>query len=220
MRLGKAGKLLRPEVFQIKQLADLPAGRFGDHQRVRRGQGLQPSGKVRRLADDPALLRCALADQIADHGQPGGDAEPHTQVFARRQPADRFDHRESGVHRPLGIVLMRLRISEIDQHAVAHIFGDKAVKAADRLGDSAVVVPDQLAQILGVMTGRERGRADKVAEHHRQLSAFGIDLCRCTRRARRHHGGRNCHAEAGNRVEQLAPVADRGHPDADQVFGG
>src|SRR5262249_23483453 len=26
LRLGKAGKLLRPEVFQIKQLADLPAG--------------------------------------------------------------------------------------------------------------------------------------------------------------------------------------------------
>ena len=138
----------------MKQLPDLPAGRFADHQRVRCRQGLQPSGKVRRLADDPALLRCALADQIADDGQPGGDAEPHTQIFARRQPADRFDHREGGAHRLLGIVLVRLRISEINQHAVAHVFGDKAVKAADRLGDSAVVVPDQLAQILGVMTGR------------------------------------------------------------------
>ena len=166
---------MRPEVFQIEQLADLPAGRFGDDQRVRRGQGLQPSGKVRRLADDPALLRGALADQIADHGQPGGDAEPHAQIFARRQSADRFDHREAGAHRPLGIVLMRLRIAEIDQHAVAHVFGDKAVEAADRLGDRAVVVPDQLAQILGVMTGRERGRADEVAEHHRQLPAFGFD---------------------------------------------
>jgi hypothetical protein len=45
---------------------------------------------------------------------------------------------------------MRLRISEIDQHAVAHVFGDKAVKAADRRGDSAVIISDQLAQILGV----------------------------------------------------------------------
>jgi len=125
-------------------------GRCGDHQRVRRGQGLQPSGKVRRPADDPALLRCALADQIADHGQPGGDAEPYTQSFARRQPADRFDHREAGVHRPLGIVLMRLRISEINQHAVAHVFGDKAVKAADRLGDTAMIGADDLAQILGI----------------------------------------------------------------------
>jgi NADPH:quinone reductase-like Zn-dependent oxidoreductase len=49
------------------------------------------------------------------------------------------------------------------------------------------------------------------------VAALGVDLCRCTRGGRR---GRNGHAEAGNRVEQRAPVADRGHPDADQVFGG
>ena len=115
---------------------------------------------------------------------------------------------------------MRLRISEINQHAVAHVFGDKAVKAADRLGDSAVVAPDQLAQILGVVPGRERGRTYDIAEHHRQLPAFGVDLCRCTKGKRRHRGGRNRHAEAGDRVEQLAPMADRGHPDADQVFCG
>ena len=94
---------------------------------------------------------------------------------SRRQSADRLDHRQPGAHRPLGIVLMRLRIAEIDQHPVAHVFGDKAVEAADRLGDGAVVVADQLAQILRVMTGRERGRADEIAEHHRQLPAFGVD---------------------------------------------
>ena len=42
----------------------------------------------------------------------------------------RRDQLQPGPHRLLGIVLMRLRISEINQHAVAHIFGDKAVKAA------------------------------------------------------------------------------------------
>jgi hypothetical protein len=115
---------------------------------------------------------------------------------------------------------MRLWVTEIDQHPVAHVLGDKAVEAPDRLADRAVVVPDQLPQILRVMTGRERGRANQVAEHHRQLPAFGGDLCRCTRGRRRHHGGRNRHAEAGNRIEQLAPVADRGHPDAEQVFCG
>ena len=98
-----------------------------------RGQGLQPGGEVRRLADDPALLCGTLADQIADHGEPGGDAEPHAQILARRQSADRLDHRQPGAHRPLGIVLMRLRIAEIDQHPVAHVLGDKAVEAADRL---------------------------------------------------------------------------------------
>ena len=175
MRLGKAGKRLRAEIVEIEQPADLPARRFADDQRIRRGKRLQPGGEVRRLADDPTLLRGTLADQIADHGEPGGDAEPHAQILPRRQSADRLDHRQPGADRPLGIVLMRLRIAEIDQHPVAHVLGDKAVEAADRLGDCAVVVADQLAQILRVMTGRERGRADEIAKHHRQLSAFGID---------------------------------------------
>jgi len=107
LRLGKAGKHLWAEIGEIEQPADLRARRFGDDQRVRHSQGLQPGGKVRRLADDPALLRGTLVDQVADHGEAGGDAEPHAQILARRQLADRLDHREGGAHRPLGIVLMR-----------------------------------------------------------------------------------------------------------------
>ena len=76
MRLGKAGELLRPEVFEIEQPADLTACRFADDQRVRRGQSLQPSGEVRRLADDPTLLRRSLADQVADDDEAGSDADP------------------------------------------------------------------------------------------------------------------------------------------------
>jgi hypothetical protein len=67
---------------------------------------------------------------------------------------------------------MRLRIAEIDQHPVAHVFGDKAIEAADRLGHGAVIAPDQLPQILRIEPRRERGRADEVAEHDRQLATF------------------------------------------------
>ena len=81
---------------------------------------------------------------------------------------------------------MRLRIAEIDQHPVAHVFGDKAVKAADRIGDGVVVGADQLAQILRVKTRRERGRADEIAEHHRQLAALGVNC--------RRGGGSRCRA--------------------------
>ena len=69
---------------------------------------------------------------------------------------------------------MRLRIAEIDQHPVAHVFGDKAVEPGDHLGDGAVIGGDDLAQILGIEPRGERGRADQIAEHHRQLPAFGI----------------------------------------------
>jgi len=43
----------------------------------------------------------------------------------------------------------------------------KAIRAADCLGDSAVAASDQLAQILGVVTGQERGRTDDITEHYR-----------------------------------------------------
>ena len=177
LRLGKPGKRLRAEIGEIEQPADLPARRFADDQRVRRGQTLQPGGEVGRLADDSALLRRALADQIADRREPGGDAEPHVQILSRGQLADRLDHRQPGAHRALGIVLMRMWVTEIDQHPVAHVLGDKAVEAPDRIGDGAVILPDQLAQILRVEPRRQRRRADQVAEHHRQLPALGID-CR------------------------------------------
>ena len=44
---------------------------------------LQPRREVRRLADDAALLRFARADQVADHDQPGGNADTGLQRSAR-----------------------------------------------------------------------------------------------------------------------------------------
>ena len=54
----------------------------------------------------------------------------------RRQSTDRFDERQPGAYRPLGIVLMRLWITEIDEHAISHVLGDEAVKPAHGLGDA------------------------------------------------------------------------------------
>ena len=85
-------------------------------------------------------------------------------------------------HRPFGIVLIRLRMAETDQHPVAHILGDKAVEAADRIGDGAVVVADQLAQILRVMTGsraqssrRDRKTSPSAAGVRPRLSEEGLE---------------------------------------------
>jgi hypothetical protein len=69
-------------------------------------------------------------------------------------------------------------LAEIDQHSVAHVLGDKAVEIVDRLTDRAIVVADLLAQILGVEPRRQRSRADKIAEHDRQLPPFGVGLNR------------------------------------------
>ena len=55
------------------------------------GQRLQARGEVRRLADDRLLLRGALADQVADDDQAGGDADARRQRARRAgvEPADR-----------------------------------------------------------------------------------------------------------------------------------
>ena len=115
---------------------------------------------------------------------------------------------------------MRLRVAEIDQHPVAHVLGDKAVEAADRLGDGAVVGADQLTQILRVKTGRQRGRADQIAEHHRQLPAFGVGG---SRSCRRHGGGRSRwggyrHTKRSNRVEQPPAITDERDAEVPQVL--
>jgi hypothetical protein len=62
--------------------------------------------------------RLAVADQITDHHQPGGDADAGFEPGMRLQPSDPLGEREAGAHRALGVVLMRLGIAEIAQHAV------------------------------------------------------------------------------------------------------
>ena len=68
------------EIAVFEQAADPPSRARGDDDLVRLGQGLQAGGEVRRFADDRLLLRRALADQIADDDQPGGDADARLQL--------------------------------------------------------------------------------------------------------------------------------------------
>jgi hypothetical protein len=51
-----------------------------------------------------------------------GDADLNVQRLLCGKPADRFDDREPGASRALGVVLVRLGIAEINQHPIAHIF--------------------------------------------------------------------------------------------------
>jgi len=166
LRLSKAGEALRPKIRALEQRADLPPCALGDDERARLGHRLQAGGDVRGLADNPTLLRGARADQVADHDQPAGDAEPNIQRLRCGELSDRIDHREPGADCPLSVVLMRFGIAEIDEHPVAHVLGDKAAKATDRLGDNAVVGALDLTQVFGVEADGERRRANQVAEHH------------------------------------------------------
>jgi hypothetical protein len=120
--------------------------------------------------------RRAFANQIADDHRPGGDPDAGLELGGSDlEPTDGVDQAEPGTDGALGIVLMRPRVAEIHQHAVAHVLGDKAVEAGDGFADGGMVGADDCAQILGIEDGRQRRRADQIAKHHRQLPAFGLD---------------------------------------------
>ena len=81
---------------------------------------------------------------------------------------------------------MSLRIAEIHEHAVAHVFRHEPAEATHGLGDAFLIGGNDLAQVLGVHARRECGRTDEVREHHRDLATLcGILLCNRQRNRRR-----------------------------------
>ena len=169
---------------------------------------LQACREVRRLADDAAFLRLSRSDQVADHDQPGCDPDPHLQGQSSRgdELGHRFDEREAGLHRALGVVFMSLGIAEIDQYAVAHILGDKPAVAFDDRRAAAMIGADDLPQVLGIELGRKGGRTDQVAEHQCELTAFsGVPGRRRDRSPRRLRCNR---VQFADRAQQLLAIAE------------
>ena len=92
------------------------------------------------------------------------------------QMRHRRDQLQPRAHRPLGVVLMGLRIAEVHQHAVAHVLRHEPAEALHGLGDALLIGRNDLAQVFRVHARRERRRADEVREHHRDLAALGSVL--------------------------------------------
>ena len=104
---------LCPEVLQPEEIAEKSSRAFGDDDHVRLGDALQARCKVRRLADNAALLRLPRSDQVANHDQPGCNSDPGLQESARLERGHRRDQLKPRPYRSLGVVLMRLRIAKI-----------------------------------------------------------------------------------------------------------
>jgi len=183
-RLRKALCYLPAEIAQPEYIADQAARGAGEDDLPGLRKSLQARGEVWGLADHRLLLRRAFADQIADDDQPSGntDADGEPLRSAGLQAPHRRCYFEPRPHRPLGVVLMRPRKTEIGQHPVAHEFRDKAVIARDNAGNSVLIGADLLAQFLGVEPRRQGSRADQITEHHGQLPPLGGVLRRRTGR--------------------------------------
>ncbi len=175
-RFGQALEHLRLEGLELEQIAQELPCRFADHQLARLGQRLQPGREIGRVADHGLLTGGALADQLADHDEPGRDADPAGERLARTcgQIGDGVAHREPGPDRPLRLVLVRYRPTEIGQDAVAHELRHMALEPGDLAGHGVLVGAQDVAHLLGIQLRRERGRADEIDEHHSQLAALRL----------------------------------------------
>ena len=98
-----------------------------------------------------------VVHQLGHDHEAGRDADPHAQPRAvgRGQPADRFDDLEAGPDRPLGVVLVRPRMPEAAEDAVAHDPDDRTVEAADLVPAGRLVRDHDLAQVLGIEAFRK-----------------------------------------------------------------
>ena len=166
---------LRAKRLQLERAAQQPPRRLRDHHGARLGQRLQPRRQIGRLADDGLFLRRALSDEVADHDDAGRDADADLEIFIRPRFELRDDGRdvEAGPDRTLGVLLMGARKAEIGQHAIAHEFGDEAVIARDRARTGVLIGANDLAHVLRIEPGRQRGRADEIAEHDGELATLG-----------------------------------------------
>jgi hypothetical protein len=110
------------------------------------------------------------------------------------------DDRESRPDRALGVVLMRERIAEISEYAVAHIFRDEAAVAFDQTRAASVIRGNDLAHVLGIVLLGKRRRTDKIAEHDGQLPPLsGV------RFEARNRGGRRGWARRRERRARRSP---------------
>ena len=211
--LRKTLEPVRPRVRELEQAADQTPRAPADDDAPGRGERLEAGGEIGRLADHRLLLRRTLADQLADHHQPRGDADPCREgpAFADAELRDRRDQFQPGAHRPLHLVLVRLRIAEVGEHAVAHVLRDMAAPALDGSHHAAMVGADEVAHVLGVEAPAELGRAGEVDEHDRQLAPLA---CRHGQIARRRLTRRRpwrrifTPSARGDRLQQALPVAE------------
>src|SRR5262249_38353202 len=105
---------------------------------------LQARGEVRRLTND-GLLRRSFLDQKLSYDysarrNPGANLQRCRDI---PNITNAINDCECSVYSPFGIIFMCLRITEIDQHTIAHIAGYLSAKTAYDFCDTAMIRANQ-----------------------------------------------------------------------------
>ena len=138
-------EVLGPEIVEFKKVAEKPSCALGDNHGVRLGDRLELRGNVWSFADDAAFVGACRIGDVADDNEAGGNSDARLRRRARLQCPHRRNQFKRRSNRTLGVVLVRLRITKINDGCVAVRVGDESFVPPDRLNDTIVIALDNLA---------------------------------------------------------------------------
>src|SRR4029450_2870618 len=137
---------------------------------------------------------------------------------------DGTDNGESGSHRPLALILMRLGPSEVGEHSVAPEVGNVPLEALDFACDRVLVDANDVTHFLRAEPAAQFGRINEVDEHCGDLPPFSIRYP-CGRWLRFQLSCGECSGswpwnrrQGRDRGQQLATGPDRGHADRSEIL--
>src|SRR5262249_12131371 len=84
----------------------------------------------------------------------------------------------SGPHGPLGVILMRQRVAEVNQQAITEVLGDMPLIARNHLRTGPLIGPYYLPQFFRVELVSQTGGVDQITEQHGELATFGVGKVR------------------------------------------
>src|SRR5262249_14269134 len=86
---------------------------------------------------------------------------------------DGVDQSESRTRCLRGVILIRVGVAEISEHAIPHVAGDLALVPANDVSDAGVISEHHLSQIFRIETSRKGCRARQIAKHYCKLTSLG-----------------------------------------------
>jgi hypothetical protein len=158
---------------ELEGVADQPPHGLADHERVRARRLLQLGGDVRRVAEGD---RHQLAVDRREQDLPGVGGHAHGEVLTDGalhlvgEVAEHGEQVEAGADGTHGVVVVRGRVAEPHEDAVALVLGDEPAVAPDDRLDGLVVRPHRGEVRLEVLTAGEARRADDIAEHDGEVA--------------------------------------------------
>ena len=169
-RLRHALERVRAALFRDEQAGDLALHPRRDQDRARLGQRLHPRRDVGDVAVN--LARRIHHRRTGFEADAGGKFRLAGAGILAVQLGKRALDRQRRPRRAFGVVLLRDRIAEQRQEPVAELLRDMAAHLRHRRRSGVEIGADQVAPFLGIELRGNAGRADQIAEHHREIAAL------------------------------------------------